>query len=207
MIGRALASIAMALAACTNLALATESSLAPGDLAALTGGGADIIIRRAAVPATGDPHGEVRLIRRDHSIVMQTLLESRVLKRVVREIALKEDRGWPEGSALRDQSRRYVEALEAAAQAVFLEHARRPQLRSERQRLLIEFVLAPHAAVVTLYELPAGTIADRDRLPDKKLVRLLEPPRAYVERNVLLIAQDSLGLSAEDVERAVAAPP
>jgi hypothetical protein len=178
--------------------------LAAAVLASLTDGSHDIVVRRATVPATGSPQGEVRLIDRDGAVVVQTLLESRVLVRIVREIGLKEDRGWPETNELRAESRRYLDALTEAAQAVLHEHARRPELRDEPQRLVIEFVLAPDAAVVAIYELPADDLRDRDRLPERKLVRSLDLDRAYVERNVTLIAEDSLGMDADQVRRETA---
>jgi hypothetical protein len=183
---------------------ATTLALAAAVLASLTDGSHDIVVRRATVPRTGSPQGEVRLVERNHAVVMQTLLESRVIVRVAREIALKEDRGWPETDELRAQSRRYVDALTEAAQAVFHEHARRPELRDQPQRLVIEFVLAPDASVVALYELPAGELRDRDRLTERKLVRSLDLDRAYVERNVTLIAEDSLGMDADLVRRETA---
>jgi hypothetical protein len=184
--------------------IASTLVLAAAVLASLTDGSHDIIVRRATVPATGSPQGEVRLIERNHAVVVQTLLESRVIMRVAREIALKEDQGWPETNELRGESRRYLDALTEAAQAVLHEHARRPELRNEPQKLIIEFVLAPDAAVVALYELPTGEVRDRDRLPERKLVRSLDLDRAYVERNVTLIAEDSLGMRADEVQRETA---
>ena len=90
--------------------------LAAAALASLTDGSHDTIVRRATVPATGSPQGEVRLIERGRGVVVQTLLESRVILRVAREIALKEERGWPEANELRAESRQYVDALTEAAQ-------------------------------------------------------------------------------------------
>jgi len=170
-------------------------------------GSADVIVQRATVPRDGDAQGEVRLVRRGDAIVVQTVLESRVLRRVVREVGLKEKRDWPAGRAGHDQSRAYMAALEDAARAVAHDHARHDERRVHKQKLVIEHVRTDADAFVALYELPVGSLTDRTHLGSKKLVRVLDLSRVYIERDMVLIASDALGVDEAEAGRMIGLAP
>jgi hypothetical protein len=74
--------------------------------------GDDVVVERAFVPSEKRPQGEVRLVRRGEHAVVQTVLYTRVLKRVLSTISGKERRNWPEGSAGHRDMEKYVTALE-----------------------------------------------------------------------------------------------
>ena len=73
---------------------------------------------RALVPSSDRPHGEVRLVAVDGEIVVQTVLRSRVLRRVVGRIAAKERSGCPPGSAGGEDAERYVAGLAEAVEQI-----------------------------------------------------------------------------------------
>jgi hypothetical protein len=79
---------------------------------------ADSVTWRASIPAEPPHQGEVRLIRRDSALVMQTILNSKVLKHVIAAIQKKELRAWPEDREGWVDSRRYSDELYRAYDAV-----------------------------------------------------------------------------------------
>jgi hypothetical protein len=87
----------------------------------------------------------VRLVRRGDYDVVQTLLYTKVLSRVVAEIRKKELAGWPDGPG-HAESLRYVEALESVRRTIWNRMPRDSKTADRRQKLWIEFVLAERAA-------------------------------------------------------------
>jgi len=86
-----------------------QSNLAP-----LLDASRDEIVRSAVVPSVLLPLAEVRLIRRDGSVVMQTVIASSLLKRVIEEIRNKERSAWKPGAEGYADSERYLAALDKA---------------------------------------------------------------------------------------------
>ncbi len=99
-------------------ALLTLAALLP--LTALAAGAdsgdrsADVIVARSPIEARGRSHGEVRLVRRGATAVVQTLLVTRTLKRAAGRIRAKEEANGPEGSRGYGASLVSATALEAA---------------------------------------------------------------------------------------------
>ncbi len=150
------------------------------------------VVERAAIRARGRLHGEVRLLRRGSMVVLQTLLVTRTLGRVVARIRDKEEEIWPQGSAGHEASRRYREALTGAVAQV-LERERSDRYR----RLLIELRLAAGAGVVA-FAVPTTHNEDGwQRVLSSEGIRELAIPCDWVRREIELVAADrGLALSA-----------
>lgn len=163
------------------------------------------MVASAAVPDAERPHGEVTLLVRAGESVIETFLHSRVLRRVVAEIALKEEAAWPPHSRFAADRARYVRALERAERAVWRKHQRLDERRTHVPKLLIEITVSASAAEVALFELPVAASAERASLARRTLLERLSLAREYVERSFYLIAQDALGIAPADVARRVEA--
>lgn len=98
---------------------------------------------RTFLPSAETRLGEVRVSAVPHGLRIRTLLYSNLLKRVVAEIEVKSEAGWPEGSRHREQSRRYVALLRAARAEVWSRWrnlGNRERLE-HTQNLVIDFVI------------------------------------------------------------------
>jgi len=166
---------------------------------------ADEVLARTPVPNAESPIGEVRLVRRGNTTVVQTLLVTRLLPRVTAEIRVKEERNWPEGAAGHDDMLAYTSALDAAQKHMRAglpdADARNVADRDRRLRLLVEFAASPTSAGVEIAEF---TSAAEDRPYDVASRRTLGSPavgRPYVLRNMRLILADSFHVAEADVDR------
>jgi hypothetical protein len=167
--------------------------------ARLLDGGEDRIVRSAFVPSKTLRQGEVRLIRRGRAAVLQTVLSTRYLKRVIAEIRRKEAASWPEGRNGQTDSLRYVDAL-TRAQAGIQERYRGRGGR--RQRLLIEFILSDGDSLVALSEPEIEEDGDGHFLVvSKRPVAVLPLSRTYVRGNFYEISRDALKLEGEEAVR------
>ncbi|MBI5505562.1 MAG: hypothetical protein HY899_12225 [Deltaproteobacteria bacterium] len=178
-------------------ALCLEPALLPP---ALLDSGADEVLSRVVVPDQARRVGEVRLLARGGAVVVQTLLSSKVLERVVAEIRKKEESAWLPGSTGRADSERYVAALEA-----LLENLESRQVAvtwaERRLRLLIEFVADDSGAGVVLGawngDEAGGALEPTERIPATQLAL----GRDYVLRNMRLILIDSFHIADADLDR------
>lgn len=159
----------------------------------------DQVIRYAPVPADPPYQGEVRLLRRDSAVVVQTLLNSKVMHRVVGAIQNKEWQDWPQDKEGSIHSRRYLDELVRAHQ-IIRDRAKERQHSGDRdryQQLMIEFVLDEQRSYVALYAPTLTQDGDRLFLQKKELLKKLPLPRIYVHKNMQLIIQDSFQLEAD----------
>jgi len=163
----------------------------------------DRVVARIAVPRTTPKVGEVRLVTRGQATVVQTLLATKVLSRVVAESRKKEERNWPRDADGYHDMRRYLDALEAAAADVRRRHDV-PGVRSDRDRrlrLLIEFVASEDASGVLFAGFDAtkteGAIEPTGRRP----IAALALGRAYVFPNMRLILADAFAMPEAEVGR------
>jgi hypothetical protein len=169
--------------------------------APLLDGGKDRIVRSAFVPAEGQPQGEVHLIRRGDAVVMQTVLYSKFMKRVVAEIRNKERPLWPATRKGHADSLRYLDAL-MKADARIRQRPRRGETGGERRRkLLIEFILSEKAALVAFFEPEIKVEEGHYRVTAKRPITVLELSRAYVRGDIYEIAWDALTLTREESEK------
>lgn len=176
---------------------ASVATAMPAGLEPLSDHSADTVVSRAYVPSAERKVGEVRTLRRGTATVVQTLLYSRILKRVVAEIRLKEDANWPPEHPLRAEAQRFLDALDAARVA-----ARRavPKESSDRrQRVWIEFVRTPERAVVFVGTFTATRGTGDVEIATRTVTATLPLSRTYVERNMRLIVADAQGVAEADV--------
>ena len=153
---------------------------------------ADVVVDSTPVPSAWFRVGEVRIVRRGDTDVVQTILRTRYLSRVAARIAEKDRSNWPPGSSGRADSDRYVEALERAADDV---------LRADRREvpsLLIEFARGPGVSAVVLAEPHVVRDADGLHVSDARTIAVLRASEAYVERDMILIVSDSFDVSESD---------
>lgn len=169
-------------------ALAQE--VVPARLAPWLDAADDRVVERAYVPSPESRVGEVRVVRRGDAVVVETLLYTKVLSRVVAEIRKKEQANWPDDAS----SARYVAALAAAQKRIFARLPTNQRVADRRQKLWIDFIAAPGVAFVALgaFELAEakGEVAVRSREP----LAVLELEPAWVRRNLLLITADAFQL-------------
>lgn len=154
----------------------------------------DVIVKRVVVPSAEQPEGEVQLIRRGDLLVVQTLLSSRILKRVVAAIDTKENRSWPEARAGYIDSLRYREELFRATEKSWEAFRKRSDRKQDRQTLAIEFILGPNQSLIAL-SLPQLTEQDGNlRLIDKLQLKAWRGSQDYVQANIVEIIKDSFHL-------------
>lgn len=177
-------------------ALLVSVSTARSDTARFLDASSDTVHAGVAVPEPSRKVGEVRLVSRGNAVVVQTLLSTRLLARVIGEIRVKEERNWPNDS---QAARAYLEALEAARERLETREVR-PNWRDRRCRMLIEFVAdsSDQAVLVGTYD-----VSDEgDFSPDRReIFQTLTPPRSYVLGNIRLILADSFKLPVAEVSR------
>jgi hypothetical protein len=191
--------LVLALLACAGVARADER--VPSRLAPRLDTAEDQIVQRAFVPSHERRVGEVRILRRGDATVVQTLLYSKLLSRVVAEIRRKEQANWPGDP----EAARYVAALERAQQTIWRRLPPPPHGGDRRQKLWIDFVLAPDAACIGIGAFEMQEEGGEVRVVRRETLALLEPARAYVERNQRLIAADSLGIEGPALDRLLGA--
>jgi len=187
---------ALALAGC---ALAADARGAEPDLprrAAWLDAAADRVVARSFVPSAERRVGEVRLIRRGEADVVQTLLYTKVLRRVVGEIRQKELANWPEGPG-REDALRYVDALAAVQKQLSGRPSGAAKAQDRRQKLWIEFVLAPRAAAVAIGAFEMEEHGGEVRVLRRETLALLQPSRDYVLRNMRHIAADAFHVEGD----------
>jgi hypothetical protein len=185
---RAAAAIALVLACALPV---RAEPVVPPQLAPLLDAAHDRVVQRAFAPSPEEKVGEVRLIRRGDADVVQTLLYSKLLARVVAEIRRKELANWPAGQPGSEDAQRYVAMLDAVQKKIWDRMPRDEVGADRRQKMGIEFVLTQDAALVVV-----GAIAIDEQQSDVRVVRFeplaaFEPSRDYAQRNMRLIAADS----------------
>lgn len=169
--------------------------------APLLDGAKDRIVRSAFVPSEELQQGEVRLIRRGGAIVMQTVLYTRFLMRVVAEIRRKDLAAWPEKREGHADSLRYIDALMDASSRIRQRFQERGNRGERRQELLIEFILSERAALVAFYEPELEKEEGHYRVNAKDPITVLELSRAYVRGDIYEIAWDALNLTRKESVR------
>jgi hypothetical protein len=186
------------------LALSVLSASAgepPGDLpAALLEAANDRVIATTVVPDDVRKVGEVRLVARGEATVVQTLLATRALDRVVSEIRKKEEANWPADDPQRRSVERYLSALFRTADALVAGRETRDG-GERRLRLLIEFVASAGATGVLVGEFTSDDVGGHLQPTARRPVETFALPRAYVLRNMRLILADAFHLPEGDIAK------
>ena len=176
----------------------------PAPLVPLFASRDDAVVAATPVPSPERPVGEVRLLRRGAAAVVQTVLDTALLPRVVAEIRNKEEANWPPDKPGHDDAVRYVAALEQVSDALRRQQPKDPRRAHRRLHLLIEFALSARQAAVAIsgWE-PAADGAVRRVEP----LVVLQPARDYVRANMRLIAADSFHIEGAAVDTLFPLPP
>jgi hypothetical protein len=164
----------------------------PPALAPLFDPAGETVEATTPVPSPAQRVGDVRLLRRGATAVVQTVLDTNLLPRVVAEIAKKERANWPAGRPGHDDAMRYVAAVEHVAEELRAQRPKDARRTRQRLHLLIEFALAESQAAVAIsgwQRDDAGVVRRRGPLV------VLEPSREYVRTNMRLITDDAFGRS------------
>ncbi|MGK2904742.1 MAG: hypothetical protein ACSLFH_00115 [Desulfuromonadales bacterium] len=161
----------------------------------------DLILQRVVVPSTEQPQGEVQLIQRGDLLVVQTLLSSRVLKRVAAAIDAKESRNWPEARAGHIDSLRYREELFRATEKAWEAFRQRSDHEQDRQTLAIEFIIGPKQSLIALSLPQLAEDGIYLRLVDKQPLKVWRGSEVYVQANIVEIVKDSFHLDDTATEK------
>jgi hypothetical protein len=157
----------------------------------------DRVVARTVVPDDIRRQGEVRLVTRGDATVVQTLLATTVLRRVVAEIRKKEERNWPADAACHADMLRYVDAVAAAARE--LEEAAGDE--GARRRLVIEFVAAADRGGILIGEFQGDRVDGALRPTSVRVMATPAVGRDYLLRNMRLILADAFDLEDDEVDR------
>jgi len=166
--------------------------------APLLDGSRDEVVRAGFVPTAEQPVGEVRLARRGDAVVMQTVLYTKFLKRVVAEIRKKEMAAWPRDRHGHGEAVKYVDAVLTAQGGIEERFRRRKDRGDRRQKMLIEFILSGRDSIVAIAEPVLAEEGGRMRVVSRRPIAVLELSRAYVRGNIYEIAWDALGLDRKE---------
>lgn len=159
------------------------------------------VITACVVPSLEQAVGEVRLLRRGGVDVVQTLLETTLMRRVVAEIRVKEERNWPAGQAGSKDAQRYLSALELVQQSLWKQAAASGNGSIPAQRLAIEFRVDGDRASVLLAEFRAEGEIGRRRAVQLIPRAELALTRLYVRRNMRLILEDACHPNGEQIDQ------
>jgi hypothetical protein len=181
-------------------ALVFAGSAVAADVARLLDASADRVVAFTPVPDAARKVGETRLVARGDAVVVQTLLSTKLLSRVVAEIREKEERNWPEERSGVEGRRAYVEALVAAREALD-KRSPGPDWTDRRQRLLVEFAADATGSAVVIGTFDAMPATGEPGPRVREVLATLDPPRAYVLRNIRLVVADSFGVDEKDADR------
>ena len=155
----------------------------------------DRVVKQTAVPDDVRRQGEVRLIARGDAVVVQTLLDTRILRRAVAEIRKKEERNWPVGADGHDDMLRYVAAIATVAGELEAAHP------DERQRLLIELVATAEGGGAVVGTFEGGEENGALRPTGARTMATPAVGREYLLRNMRLILADAFDLDEDEVDR------
>jgi hypothetical protein len=177
------------------------------------------MVERAFVPSEKRPQGEVRLVRRDGQAIVQTVLYTRLLKRVLANITGKERRNWPPEIAGHDDMERYVAALEAYRQRATGEREAEGEADADagelaaandapaddrRTTMIIEFVDEGSSTSVSLGGVVLEGSGDAIRVVRRETPVVLKLSTRYVRRNMELIVADAFQVTPEEAATRIA---
>ena len=101
-------------------------------------GSEDEVVCRVHIPNADRRHGEVRLVRGDDAVAVQTLLYTPSLRRGLHQIRQREAARWPPARAGHADSQKYLDVLARAKPLVIEAFDRREEHDDPRQKMLIE---------------------------------------------------------------------
>ena len=160
---------------------------------------ADRVVKRTDVPDATRKVGEVRLVQRGDAIVVQTLLATKVMSRVLAEIRKKETGNWPADRPGHEDMERYLAAIDEKAEA--LRSARDAGDGDRRVRLAIELVATKDAEGLVLATFAGDESGGFLAPTDRRVLETVALGRPYVVRNMRLILSDAFHVPEADVDQ------
>ena len=157
----------------------------------------DKVHTKTIVPDPARKVGEVRLVSRGDAVVVQTLLATKLLTRVIAEIGQKEAHNWPNPA---ESSASYMAALRDADEKLKQREAAATST-DRRRRLLIEFAASAGEEAVFVGTFGSNGEIGALEVTARELFTTLHPPRDYVLRQIRLILADSFDLNENDVDQ------
>jgi hypothetical protein len=164
-----------------------------------TDAAADRVVKRTDVPDATRKVGEVRLVQRGDAIVVQTLLATKVMSRVLAEIRKKETGNWPADRPGHEDMARYLAAIDEKAEA--LRSARDAGDGDRRVRLAIELVATKDAEGLVLATFAGDESGGFLAPTDRRVLETVALGRPYVVRNMRLILSDAFHVPEADVDQ------
>lgn len=202
----ALALLLIASALCPLTVTAMEATI-PEHLVSLFPKPGEPRLARAFVPSPERKVGEIRLLHVGDADVVQTVLYTTILRRVVGEIRKKEMSNWPEGDSAHVEAERYVEALSQAQQDIWRRLPKGTRGTKSIQKLLIEFAVSPEVGAVLLSEYSSQTVGGEVEVNSRRPLAILELDRSYVIRNMRLIVADAFKVDGAALEQMLEGAP
>lgn len=181
----------------TAALVAAFPRVAAADPAALDQASSDRVLASTVVPDPVRKVGDVRLLARGDAVVVQTLLSTKLLERVIGEIRVKETANWPDDPA---SVATYVAALEDVARSLARSAAEAPW-SDRRQRLLIEFAADADDHAVFVGTFDRSKDGSDPQIRGRQVRARPSLGRPYVLRNIRLILADSFNLPEAGVDR------
>lgn len=160
-------------------------------LAVVPARASDEVVARAYVPNRWLPQGEVRLVRRDDAVAVQTVLLTRFETRVERYILEQEEANWPE----HPDAEAYARALRDAV----AEYRDRRDEVGREVGLVIDFVQEGEATEVRFGFASVRRTGDGFAVDAVSPWSRLDPTDDYVRRNQELILEDAFADRAGEV--------
>ena len=158
----------------------------------------EVIVARTFVPSPSRRVGEVRLVRLGEERLVRTLLYTKLLERVVREIVSKEQKNWPAPIDGHGDAERYIETIRAAEAAIPKPRGSGPNIDRTR-RLLIEFRVDDDKGTVSFATFAASGPREDLQVTSRESLASIEVTAAYARRNMDLIAADAFGVAEPEV--------
>ncbi len=151
-------------------------------------------LARAFLPSSNNVHGEVRLLQRDGTACMQTLLYSKYLRRGLHEMAKQERQAWPDGWPCCEYSSNYLAAVDAGKREVLGDVAPEAPAEPELKRMLIEFCFSPTGTWYTVGELELDGPPEARQVTRTRVIREAAAHPHYVSRAMWLMGERGFGL-------------
>ena len=168
-----------------------------GPPAAWIDGSRDELVQRAFLPSERNVHGEFRSVRRGNASCAQTLLYTTALRRAIQRFVKKERATWSEGTPGYEDSVAYIAALEQAKTEVLARFEARSDRGDPRQKMLIEFVLAPDTAFFAVYAVEIDGDPQSLEIARKEAIVVHQASRAYVEEEIRRMSESAFGDAEE----------
>ncbi len=151
-------------------------------------------LARAFIPSSNNVHGEVRLLKRDGTACMQTLLYSKYLRRGLYEMAKQERQAWPDGWPCCEFSSNYLAAVDAGKREVLGLSEPDTNTAPEIKRMLIEFNFSPTGTWYTVGEPELDGPPETRTVTTARVIRTEEAHPHYVSRAMWLMGERGFGL-------------